>query len=390
MNLPHVLTWLTLAALAAGCSSAPRKPKPTPAQLQALEAARQAEQKALQAQQQAREAAERKRQAEEAARRVQERQARLAVELAGLVTPVTAELATLRRWDQHGDTPVEQLATLQAFVPALDKLRPLQEACQARLLELAEVPGAMGAEARQACGPATRARAIVARQFVASAKRSHGFLAVMGEVAARYHRTGKVGWTELLELEAVVEEVQRRSAELQPLAALLGLGVPAEIFQAGLKAREALAEALERGARRLSLPTGVDDRAFAALVAPLVAQAPDGPLAGLRGPVLQVRALDAAWQPQVDARGRLVRRTREGVVLVRGPQATCWALWLRIDQPARGPAVLRWSDDVRRLACPDARVPEPPAVAQSSWVAGSPERSCRLHRKRAQADVVRP
>ena len=304
---------------------------------------------------------EERRQAEQAAKLEAEALALLQDRLArfaALVDKHTPLLAILEHWEQHGDTPVDQLADIVAVVPRLSELRPLAELCDRELQALARQTDDIGKRVHGRCRLAVRAKDILERQYLASVRLHVSFPENLREAAKRYRQFGRVGWHQIEELEGIDAEIVRRKAYLQPLAAIVGLPVLDEPFRHGQTARRELRAAIKHGLQSLELPAGATDTAFETQVRALVQAIPAdvGPMPGARQGLLQVRAQDVAWQKLI-ANGRLTRRDRRAIALFSTKQAgECAVLWVRIEQAAVGrawgKAVATLDDDVRWIRCP--------------------------------------
>lgn len=371
MNQARALAGWTLALwLAAACSGAARAPVPSAAELAARQ--RAAEQAAAQA---AEQAAQRVAQALEQQRREQTHQ-RLAAEFSELEQPLAGLLAALQALDAAGDERATLLSQLLAVHRQLGTLDALVQACGSRLDELSSRPlsppdpPALAGRVRLACDLAMRARAITERQFLAQVKVFLAVPAWVGDVVKRYDQQGWVAWHDLMDLLNLQDDFSRRAAPWQAAAAALQAMVPDEtLLKPGLVAREGLLRALQKAERRLDWPASVADPALTRVVTQRWEQQRDsGPLAGLRGEPLEVRALDGTWQVLRDAAGRTARRQRDFVVLFRAtatkpPLEGCWLAQGTVEQQ-RQAISLRWSDDLRKVACPGT-APHVPAIAKS-------------------------
>ena len=341
---------VTLALVGCGRHA---KPTPSPAQVQAQ----------LLAAQQAADLLEKQRRERETAERLRLRQERLAQEFLELERSHAPTLSALQRWDAAGDARTEAVDQVLLWLPQVAQLQPMVEACGSRLLELADrphtgptAPGLAG-RVRSQCDLAMRHRAILQRQVLAQARTFLGLPAWYTDIATRYTEKGRISWHQWLELLDLEQSYQRRAQPWIRAAAAVDAVLPTqELLAPGLQARAAMAAQLLDPPARLGLPAGWRDSRFAAQVrAAWPRAALSGPLAGLRGTAVEVVALDAAWQPLVDERGKVTRQLRElaaRVEVVHGPTWAqgCWILWAALER--QGSTLrLRWAEEVRKVRC---------------------------------------
>ena len=328
------MKWTLLLALLAACSAAVRAPAPPPAAPSASPVAPSP--------------VVRREPAVDLATR---HGAELAAAVASQALVVQAALARLAAWDAAGD---EGAALVEDFWPLLAQraeLAVLAAACA----ELATIATETAAPAP--CGLAVRARDVIERQYLATARRAFGFSPLLREVPDRYRRDGRVAWANLLFFSRLEAELAKRSQELAPLAKAVGLPLVGEVFSDGFTARRRLQEEIRRALPTLELPLVATDTAFTRAVAEqLPAVAGAGPFPGERGTLLRVTAVDAAWSERVVAGGPLWRE-RRGAALWQPARPPCLVTWLRAVQEATGhlrwgPLRLSFEDDVRFVRCP--------------------------------------
>lgn len=361
-RLPH---WLLLLAVALAACTRQAKPAPTPAQVQAqLEAERQAA--ALR---------EKQRLEQEAAERQRLRRERLTAEFLEFERTHAPALAALQRWDAAGDARTELVAQTLQWLPKLAALEPMVQACGSRLLELADRPQAVGPPAeipgrvRSQCDLAMRHQAIVRRQVLAQARTFLALPAWYADIARRYTEKGRISWHQWLELLDLEASYQRRAQPWIRAAAAVDAELRAqELLAPGLLARSTVAQQFSDPPARLGLPAGWVDKLFSSQVKRLWGSAAqEGPFAGVRGPALQVVALDPIWQPLLDEKAKVARRFREFAAqfeVAQGPTWAqgCWVIWGALEQ--QGPAIrLRWAEEIRKIRCPGPKAA--PQVALS-------------------------
>lgn len=267
-------------------------------------------------------------------------------------------LAILERWELHGDTPCDDVIAVVSVVPRLAELNPLAQLCEREMQEIARQTDDVGQTVHGRCRLAVRAKDVLERQYIASVRHHLSFPENLREAARRYRQNGRVGWHQVDELARLDEEIAVRKAELRPLAAIVGLPVLDEPFRNGALARRDLAMARRQGLATLGLPATVTDTTFEAQARQAMQQIPadEGPFPGQRLPVLQVRAIDPAWQILTVA-GKPTRRDRRAVALMPDREAgVCVVLWLRLEQVAErkgwAPPRAVLDDDVRWIRCP--------------------------------------
>lgn len=303
-------------------------------------------------------------------------------------TQARSALNLLERCDTAGDQRGVPLEELLAQWPAwLTQMQPLTEACGARLLELADKPAESASEpaglrdtVRKQCGLAMRALPIVQRQVVGHARTFLGLPSWVLDVPKRYAEVGRVGWSQLLDLLDVEASYERRAAPWLRAAAQVGAVLPVgELLGPGVQARQLLLREIDKGISRLGWPLAIEDASIDQAVRAAWREArPDGVQGSVQGPrawsrsvqLLAVRAVDVAWQPLVDERGRKVREQREFAALVRveqvpGPLVGCWISWGTVERRT-GPTEVRWSDDARKVRCP-ASEPRQSGILAYGW-----------------------
>ena len=278
-----------------------------------------------------------------------------------------AQYRRLQRWEAAGDARTELIDQVLQWLPQLALLQPMVEACGSRLLELADRPQIAGPPAeiagrvRSQCDLAMRRQAIVQRQVLAQARTVLGLPGWYADVGRRYTEKGRISWHHWLELLDLEPSFQRRAQPWLRAAAAVDAALPMqELLAPGLQARAAVAQEFTTPPARLGLPAGWADKEVTRLVNSLWKLAAlSGPFAGVRGPPLQVVALDPLWQPLVDSQGKVTRRFREfsaQVEVAQGPTWAqgCWVLWGALEQQGRTTR-LRWAEEVRKIRCPGPR-----------------------------------
>lgn len=307
------------------------------------------------------EAVERERQA--AAERALERQAALAAEFEALANAHVALVSQLQRWDAAGDGRANPVAETVAAWPKLATLLPAVESCELRLRELADKPlhpkvaPQLAGRVRHWCDLVRRAVPIVQRQVVAAAR---PFLTTnhwVREIPKRYADHGRVNWHEWLQLRAAEQLWEELAPPHLAAAKAVGAALPRDdMLRPAVEARARLQREVEHGLSRLTLPAGIDDPAFARTVTGLW-KAGNWPASSLRGEVLAVRAVDAAWLPLRDATRQVTRQMREGAVLLQAVAPDwavgCWVQWVHVERKGGRDRLLR-TDDVRKVRCPGA------------------------------------
>ncbi|MSQ82675.1 MAG: hypothetical protein EXR77_07125 [Myxococcales bacterium] len=355
------LDWVGWALTTAGlsCCAAPQVVIATDKSV--LMAAQAAQERAgLEGQQQA------KREAEE---RSLVRQTRFVAEFETVARQHQGLLGMLQKWDAAADSRIDPVALPLAAWPGLPALLPVVEACELRLNELAnrplhsKIPNEIAGRARLLCDLARRAKPIIQRQVLANART---FLAPppwLRAIAQRYSQHGRLSWHQFLLLVQVEEHWDQ---EAGPYVAH-GLAVSAllprdEWLQPAWDARNRLVNEMANGARRFGLPASVAAPDVEMQVRRMWANHPAAP-SDLQGLLLQVRALDADWQPLRDDNGRVKRHLRDAVAVIRvtAPPfaAGCWVNWLQLERRGRRIRLLR-SDDVRMIRCPDHQAASSP------------------------------
>ncbi len=340
MKLPIALVVLVLLA---ACGGAQRVPD-----ARAAEAAAQAKAREDAA------AQVRKQQEKEA----KEREAVAAIGAAA--APQTALLQTLRDWEARGDAALALAPEVAAVGKKLDALSGLARACAERGPALPAAAAAL----RETCALAARARTITAQRLASALRLAYGFPEHISEVVPRYRLEGRVTWQQMREFGDLDKLIAQRNQEIAEVLKGWPAPLPYDLFALPLTTRRNLEVLIAQRLDDLDLPIGLADANLASAVRQLVAQQPDvGPFPGQRAEVLEVRALGPAWQPFVNAKGQLLRRTRDVALRVRvagiGP---CVVLWARVEQRAAGrrwlPSLLRFDDDVRFVRCEGPRVPD--------------------------------
>ncbi len=347
--------WMVLGFCAVACT----RPQALVPDAQALLAAERA--KALAE----KEAAQRELAATE--QRTLDRQLGLVAQFEALGKEHGPQVAQLQRWDAAGDGRANPVAETVAAWPKLAALQLPAEACELRLRELADkplhakVPPTVAGRVRLWCDLVRRRIPIVQRQVIAAAR---PFLSAPGwlrEVPQRYATSGRVNWHEWLQLRAAERLFAEQAPPHLAAAQAVGAALPQdEMLRPALEARARLEREVDRGVDRLGLPAGVDEAAFARSVTGLW-RATAWPEAMLRGNVLAVRAVDPAWLPLRDDKGKVTRQMREGALLLQAGSpawaAGCWVVWVQVERKAGKDRLIR-GDDVRKVKCPgqaDAR-----------------------------------
>lgn len=352
--MKRVLALAGLLLALSACSGVARTATPDPAQQEAAAARAQA-------------LAEAQTAAQARARQAERVEARTAVDAAA--SGVRALLQTLRRWQGRGEVAQDAPDEVVAVGRSLGSLDPLSGVCTRQLPSLGNEDD--DAPAREVCSLAQRARGITERQMQASVRRAFAFPDWLAEIAPRYRSDGRVSWQQLHEFDELDARIAQRTQDIGALMVGWRAALPRDLFSNVLATRHALNAAIAERLDALDLPLGVADPSFSASVKRLIAQRGDqGPYPGHRAELLEVRALDRAWQVFVSAAGKPLRRARDGAVRVRiQGQEACVGLWLRIEQEA-GPTpgrwqaeVLRWDDDVRILRCAGPKQPDESAPA---------------------------
>jgi len=356
--------WILVVALATGgCATKPAVLRPTPQQLAEAERA-----KAVALQQAELAATERR-------KREQRRQA--AAEFANLQARFQSVLTALQRWDAAGDERIEPIGGVLAVAGELASLEPLQQACGLRLHVLTsktEPPDQqqeLAGQVRLACDLAGRAQPIAQRQVLNHVRVFLGVPPWLADVATRYQQRGWVAWHQLQELLNLEAAFERQAGPWRAAAAAVGAEISRDtLLKPGLDGRRGLLAALQKGLASLDFPQSFEDKALTRVVLgawPGLAQV--GPMAGLRGPLLQVRALDPQWQPLLGEPGQPSRQQRDFAASFAStsgerPFAGCWILWGTVER--RGTSVtVRLADDLRQVRCPGSPPEQSrPAVTQ--------------------------
>lgn len=357
--------WILAAALAlGGCAAKPAVLRPTPEQLAEAERAKaQSHQKA---------------EAEAAARRKREQRRQAAAEFSSLQAKFQPLLTALQRWDAAGDERIEPIGSVLAVAERLPTLEPLRQACGLRFHALAEKPeppeepAELAGQVRMVCDLVARAQPIAQRQVLNHVRVFLGVPPWLSDVATRYQQRGWVSWHQLLELLNLEAAFERQAGPWRAAAAAVGAEISRDtLLKPGLDGRRGLLVALQKGLGSLGFPQSFQDKALADTIKRAWPALGDvGPMAGLRGVVLEVRALDPQWQPLTGVPGQPGRMQRDFTASFvstssERPFAGCWILWGTAERSGSRVRV-RLADDLRQVRCPGSQ-PEPsrPAVTQN-------------------------
>lgn len=263
-------------------------------------------------------------------------------------------LLTLKQWNDAADEAVAHLPEILTALDRLPQLPPLLEAC----VNLPKDPTTSDdlTSMQVACALAGRARDIVERQYLASAKQAVRFAGLSSLAAKRYGREGRVSWHTLRIFATFEAEMAKRTEFLKPYASAIGLPILGELWKDGFVARRQLRQVMKEKRAFWPLPGDVTDTAFAAEVARAVPQFPqEGPMPETRGLLRQVRPVDPAWSVRT-LEGRPVRRERRAATVWQPKRGPCYVMWLSARQAPSGrrwgPIRLVWEDDVRQVVCP--------------------------------------
>ncbi len=355
--------WIIALMLTMGCVAKPAALRPT--------AEQQAEQTRLQQQ------AETQAAAVAAQRKHREQRLRAIAEFTSLQARFEPLLSALRRWDAAGDERTEMVDAELAVARRLGEFEPLNQACGLQFHALAERPEPdfdppeLAGRVRFVCDLVARAQSIAQRQILMQVKVFLGLPPWLADVPTRYQQRGWVAWHQLLELLNLEAAFERQAKPWRAAAAAVGAVIsPESLLKYGLEGRRGLLVALQKGLMTLSFPNSFEDKALASQLDKAWATLQlEGPLAGQRGPLLQVRALDPQWQILTGDRGRTLRSQRDFAVLFAAtstaePLAGCWILWGTAERAA-GKQTFRLADDLRKVRCPNAApVSTAPTVAQ--------------------------
>ncbi len=357
--------WILAAALlASGCAAKPAALRPTPQQLAEAERAR------VLTRQQA--------EAETAERRKREQRRQAASEFASLQAKFQPLLTALQRWDAAGDERIEPIGGVLTVAQQLASLEPLQLACGLRMhlltdgAEQPDQPAELAGQVRLACDLTARAQPIAQRQVLNHVRVFLGLPPWLADVATRYQQRGWVAWWQMQELLNLEKAFERQAGPWRAAAAAVGAEISRDtLLKPGLDGRRGLLAALQKGLVSLGFPQSFQDKPLADAVARAWPALRDvGPLAGMRGELLQVRALDPQWQPLVGEPGQPGRMQRDFVASfvstsAERPFAGCWILWGTAERRGKNLSV-RLADDLRLVRCPGNQ-PEPsrPAITQA-------------------------
>ena len=380
------LDWVGWALTTVGLSCCAAPQVVTVADKSALMAAQAAQDRAaLESQQHAK---------REAEARSLVRQQRFVAEFETVARQHQGLLGLLQKWDAAADSRIDPVALPLAAWPGLPALLPVVEACELRLSELADrplhskIPNEIAGRARLLCDLARRAKPIVQRQVLANART---FLAPppwLRAIPHRYSQQGRLSWHQFLLLLQVEEHWDQQAGPYATHALAVGALLPrAEWLQPAWDARNRLVSEMANGAKRFSLPASAAAPEVEMQVRRLWTEHPAAP-SDLQGTLLQVRALDADWQPLRDDKGRVTRHLRDAVAVIRvtaPPLAVgCWLNWLQLERTGRQIRLLR-SDDVRMIRCPDHPSASPVQKTQAKSKMASQVAALRL-----QSAVLKP
>jgi hypothetical protein len=264
------------------------------------------------------------------------------------------QMALLSDWETAGDAPAALVPEIAAFAAQLPEFATLETACRTAPPQLVDPYDADSLAVP--CALALRARDLTETQYLLAAKRAVRFPENLRDAAKRYLRQGRVAWQTLLIFQRLEADMAERTAWLQPVAHQLGLPVLGELFHEGFAARRDLRQAMRQSRNAFALPGDVTDAAFVREITPYVLlTAPDGPMPGQRGQLLQVRPIDVAWSVRL-LDGLPVRRERRLAALWRPVRGPCLLTWLQATQLVQGrkwQAPTLWlEDDLRLVRCP--------------------------------------